>query len=63
MGKILVNILATFAELEVDLLRMRTCEGLAVARAKGELRGKQPNQQTAVHQQDHLMASVDVEAA
>ena len=34
------NILATFAEFEVDLLRMRTREGMAVARAKGKLRGK-----------------------
>jgi DNA invertase Pin-like site-specific DNA recombinase len=40
MGKMFFNILATFAE--VDLLRMRTREGMAVARAKGELRGKQP---------------------
>lgn len=36
------NILATFAEFEVDLLRMRTREGIAVARAKGRLRGRQP---------------------
>ena len=42
MGKMLFNILATFAEFEVDLLRMRTREGMAVARAKGKLRGKQP---------------------
>ncbi len=32
----------SFAEFEVDLLRMRTREGMAVARAKGTLRGKQP---------------------
>ena len=36
------NILATFAEFEVDLLRLRTGEGMAVARTKGKLRGKQP---------------------
>lgn len=42
MGKMFCNILATFAEFEVDLLRMRTREGMAVARAKGKLRGKQP---------------------
>jgi DNA invertase Pin-like site-specific DNA recombinase len=36
------NILATFAEFEVDQLRLRTREGMAVARAKGKLRGKQP---------------------
>jgi DNA invertase Pin-like site-specific DNA recombinase len=40
MGKMFFNILATFAE--VDLLRMRTREGMAVARPKGKLRGKQP---------------------
>jgi DNA invertase Pin-like site-specific DNA recombinase len=42
MGRMFFNILATFAEFEVDLLRMRTREGMAVARAKGKLRGKQP---------------------
>ncbi len=42
MGKMFFNILATFAEFEVDVLRMRTREGMAVARAKGRLRGKQP---------------------
>src|SRR3984893_12934236 len=36
MGKMFFNILATFAEFEVDLLRMRTREGMAVARAKGK---------------------------
>ena len=35
MGKMFFNILATFAEFEVDLLRLRTREGMAVARAKG----------------------------
>src|ERR671914_2543807 len=42
MGKMFFNILATFAEFEVDLLRLRTREGMAVAKAKGNLRGKQP---------------------
>ena len=42
MGKMFFNILATFAECEVDLLRLRTREGMAVARAKGRLRGRQP---------------------
>jgi DNA invertase Pin-like site-specific DNA recombinase len=36
------NILATFAEFEADLIRMRTREGMALARAKGKLRGKSP---------------------
>lgn len=34
--------LATFAEFEGDLIRLRTREGMAIARAKGKLRGKQP---------------------
>lgn len=42
MGKMFFNILATFAEFKVDLPRMRTREGMAVAKAKGEPRGKQP---------------------
>ena len=32
--------IATFAEFEVDLLRLRTREGMAIARAKGKLRGR-----------------------
>jgi DNA invertase Pin-like site-specific DNA recombinase len=39
---VLLNILATFAEFEVDLLRMRTREGMAIARANGRLKGKPP---------------------
>ena len=42
MGKMFFNILATFAEFESDLIRLRTREGMAIARAKGKLRGKQP---------------------
>jgi len=42
MGKMFFNILATFAEFEADLIRMRTREGMAIARAKGKLRGKRP---------------------
>ena len=42
MGRLFFNILATFAEFEADLIRMRTREGMAVARAKGRLRGKAP---------------------
>jgi DNA invertase Pin-like site-specific DNA recombinase len=42
LGKMFFNILATFAEFESDLIRMRTREGMAIARAKGKLRGKQP---------------------
>ena len=35
MGKMFFNILATFAEFEADLIKMRTREGMAIARAKG----------------------------
>lgn len=42
MGKMFFNILATFAEFEADLVRMRTKEGMAIARAKGRLKGKKP---------------------
>jgi DNA invertase Pin-like site-specific DNA recombinase len=41
MGKMFFNILATFAEFEVDLLPLRTREGMAIAKAKDKLRGKQ----------------------
>lgn len=54
MGKMFFNILATFAEFEVDLLRMRTREGMAIARAKGKLKGKRPK--LTPRQQAHLIA-------
>src|SRR5437868_2475803 len=53
MGKMFFNILATFAEFEVDLIRLRTREGMAIARAKGKLRGKQPK--LSARQQAHLI--------
>jgi len=52
MGKMFFNTLATFAEFEADLIRMRTREGMAIARAKGKLRGKQPK--LSVRQQREL---------
>jgi len=52
MGKMIFNILATFAEFESDLIRMRTREGMAIARANGKLRGKQPK--LSVKQQTEL---------
>ena len=42
MGKMFFNILATFAEFESDLIRLRTREGMAIARSRGKLRGKMP---------------------
>lgn len=41
-GKLMFNTLAMIAEFESDLIRMRTREGMAVAKAKGRLRGKAP---------------------
>jgi DNA invertase Pin-like site-specific DNA recombinase len=42
IGKLLFNVLGMVAEFERDLISMRTREGMAVARAKGKLKGKQP---------------------
>lgn len=42
VGKLLFSVLGIVAEFEADLIRARTREGMAVARAKGRLRGKQP---------------------
>jgi DNA invertase Pin-like site-specific DNA recombinase len=42
VGRLLFNVLAMVAEFEADLIRMRTREGMKVARANGRLRGKQP---------------------
>lgn len=53
MGTMFFNILATVADFEVGLLRMRTREGMAIARAKGKLRGKQPK--LSARQQAHLV--------
>jgi DNA invertase Pin-like site-specific DNA recombinase len=41
-GRLFFNVLAMMAEFEADLIRMRTREGMAIARAKGRLKGKQP---------------------
>lgn len=58
MGKMFFNVLATFAEFEADLIRLRTREGIAIARAKGRLRGKRP--QLSVKQQKELRRLYDV---
>lgn len=53
IGRLLFNVLAMVAEFESDLIRMRTREGMQVAKAKGRLRGKQPKLKPA-HEQ-HLV--------
>ncbi len=53
VGRLLFNVLAMIAEFEADLARARTREGMAVARAKGRLRGKQPK--LSAKQEAHLV--------
>ncbi len=49
-----VGELEIIAEFESDLIKMRTREGMKVARAKGRLRGKQPK--LSARQEAHLVA-------
>lgn len=53
VGRLLFNVLGMVAEFEADLIRMRTREGMAVAKAKGRLRGKPPKLSPA--QERHLV--------
>src|SRR3984893_7833028 len=53
VGRLLFNVLAMIAEFESDLIRMRTREGMKVAKAKGRLRGTQPRLKPA--QEAHLV--------
>jgi len=54
VGRLLFNVLAMVAEFESDLIKMRTREGMKVARTKGRLRGKQPK--LSARQEEHLVA-------
>ena len=54
VGRLLFNVLAMVAEFESDLIRLRTREGMQVAKAKGRLRGKQPK--LSARQEVHLVA-------
>ncbi|MEV0490170.1 DUF4158 domain-containing protein [Streptomyces atratus] len=49
MGEMFFNIRASLAEFEVDLLRLRSREGAAVAWAEGKLKCKQPKPVTRRH--------------
>ncbi len=51
IGRLLFNVLAMIAE--SDLIRMRTREGMKVAKAKGRLRGKPPK--LSATQETHLV--------
>ena len=42
IGRLLFNVLAMVAEFEADLIRMRTREGMRMAKARGHLRGGTP---------------------
>lgn len=42
VGRLLFNVLAMVAEFEADLIRLRTKEGMRVAKAKGRLHGRKP---------------------
>ncbi len=54
VGRLLFNVLAMVAEFESDLIRLRTKEGMRVAKAKGRLRGRQPKLNP--RQEAHLVA-------
>ena len=53
VGRLLFNVLAMVAEFESDLIRMRTREGMKIAKARGRLRGKQPK--LSAKQEKHLV--------
>ena len=53
IGRLLFTVLSMIAEFEADLARARTREGMAVAKAKGRLRGKQPKLKPG--QEKHLV--------
>ncbi len=56
VGRLLFNVLAMVAEFESDLVRLRTKEGMRVAKAKGRLRGKQPKLNP--RQEAHLVSLI-----
>lgn len=57
VGRLLFNLLGMVAEFEADLIRARTREGMAVAKAKGRLKSKQPK--LSKTQRKHLLTLRD----
>jgi DNA invertase Pin-like site-specific DNA recombinase len=53
VGRLLFNVLGMVAEFEADLIRARTREGMAIAKAAGKLRGGKPKLNKA--QEKHLV--------
>ncbi len=53
IGKLPFTALSMVAEFEADLARLRTREGMAIAKAKGRLRGKKPK--LSPSQEAHLV--------
>lgn len=54
VGRLLFNVLGLVAEFEADLIRARTREGMAVAKARGKLKGRKPKLSPA--QERYLVA-------
>ena len=52
-GKMFLQMLAVFAEFEADVIKLRTREGMARAKAKGKLKGGKPK--LNVRQAKHLV--------
>jgi DNA invertase Pin-like site-specific DNA recombinase len=62
-AKMFLTILATIAEFEGALIRQRTREGMAIARAKGKLRGRQPklsSARQALLRQEHATGKYNI---
>jgi DNA invertase Pin-like site-specific DNA recombinase len=56
VGRLLFNVLAMVAEFGADLIRLRTKEGMRVAKAKGRLRGRRPK--LNARQEAHLVSLI-----
>ena len=57
VGRLLFNVLGMVAEFEADLIRMRTREGMAIAKARGRLKGRAPS--LSPSRRRHLITLVD----